>query len=261
MLEQNRLSRADKLEKVIIRDNSNEENSILIDKKAVQLNGINSNRVAHLNQSSNEVSYCKFTLNQLFEEASTLLSCHPIAKIIAHFSSIYLETKKRFDQDRLQKLNLFLENGGEKEDFEYKNEYGIKFKLLLTEYKRKKNEYYQNLEKSLNENLVIRHEIINELKVLYMQPNDDSKIFEKFKDIKRRWSVAGSVPKNKSSDIYRTYYHHLENVYEYLDLNRAFKEKDFEVHLQEKLKLIERAQELLNEPNIKKSIQRTSVPT
>ena len=253
MLEQDKLSGVNKSGQSTASDNPKEESPHIFNTDENQMNGTSSNGSAHFNQHDNSIPYSKLTIEQLFEEASALLRNHTVPKIINHFNSIYSETKKRFDEDQVEKLNRFLENGGEKEDFKYKHEYGIKFKLLLTEYKQRKNEYYQNLDKSLKENIVKRRAIIEELKALYLNTSDDSKIFEKFKDIKKRWGTAGFVPKSKSSDIYRTYYHHLENFYEYLDLNREFREKDFEIHLQEKLKLIKRAEELLEEPNIKKA--------
>lgn len=55
-----------------------------------------------------------------------------------------------------------------------------------------------------------------------------------------------TVPKTKYNDTWRTYHHHVERFYDLLHLNKDFRELDFKHNLEEKLRLIERA-EALNE--------------
>ncbi|WP_431137745.1 DUF349 domain-containing protein, partial [Psychroserpens mesophilus] len=90
----------------------------------------------------------------------------------------------------------------------------------------------------------IRQEIIEELKGLVNMEEDMNTTYQHFKDLQERWRQAGPVPRTQYNDVWRTYHHHVEIFYDFLHLNRELRDLDFKHNLEEKLKLIERAEAL-----------------
>lgn len=57
------------------------------------------------------------------------------------------------------------------------------------------------------------------------------------------------------NDVWRTYHHHVEIFYDFLDLNRDLRDLDFKHNLEEKLKIIEKAETLANELDVNKAFR------
>ena len=76
-----------------------------------------------------------------------------------------------------------------------------------------------------------------------------------FKEIQENWRLAGAIPRDKYNILWNTYHHHVENFYDFLHLNREFRDLDFKHNLEQKLKLITRAEELSQESNINKAFR------
>src|SRR5690606_9630808 len=55
--------------------------------------------------------------------------------------------------------------------------------------------------------------------------------------------------------VWNNYHHHVENFYDFLHLNREFRDLDFKHNLEQKLKIIARAEDLANETNTNKAFR------
>jgi len=103
---------------------------------------------------------------------------------------------------------------------------------------------------NLNKNLDEKKELIEKLKNLI---NLDIKMNEKylqFKEIQRKWFNIGPVSRRESSIIWNTFQHHIKNFYDYLHLNRKFKEIDSKHNHQQKEIILKKAKELIKENDI-----------
>lgn len=92
-------------------------------------------------------------------------------------------------------------------------------------------------------------DIIEELKGLIDIEEDINTTYHNFKDLQNRWKNAGPIPQGNYNDVWRTYHHHMEIFYDFLHLNRELRDLDFKHNLEEKQKLVERAEALANEPD------------
>ncbi len=128
-----------------------------------------------------------------------------------------------------------------------------RFNRLLRDYREKSGEFHRQRERELEENRKEREALIEALKQLYQKPENAGTALDKFRAIQRRWKDAGPVPRRYSNGIFKTYHHHLENFYDYLHLDRALREKDFQNNLREKERIIAHAKALVAEPNIHKA--------
>src|SRR5690606_12123611 len=79
--------------------------------------------------------------------------------------------------------------------------------------------------------------------------------YKHFKDLQDRWKTAGPIPRDKYNTVWNTYHHHVENFYDFLHLNREFRDLDFKHNLEQKLKIISRAEELTQEPDTNRAFR------
>ena len=67
-------------------------------------------------------------------------------------------------------------------------------------------------------------------------------MYKQFRDLQNIWRSIGPVPKTKYNDTWKIYHHHVERFYDLLHLSNDFRDLDFKNNLEEKLKLIEKAE-------------------
>ncbi|MGB7785173.1 MAG: DUF349 domain-containing protein, partial [Salinimicrobium sp.] len=154
-----------------------------------------------------------------------------------------------------EKKEEFLAEGGNIIDFHYSTPLKKRFNSLYFDYKEKRNKYYQQLKQDLNQNLEKRLEIIEELKGLIDVEENINTTYKHFKDLQDRWKTAGAIPRDKYNTVWNTYHHHVENFYDFLHLNREFRDLDFKHNLEQKLKIISRAEELTQETDTNRAFR------
>ena len=97
-----------------------------------------------------------------------------------------------------------------------------------------------------NQNLVEKEILIDRLKNLI---NDDISISKKYQELKKIqsfWFKTGPVPRTKSKIVWNNFQHHIKNFYDYLHLNRKFKEIDLEHNRIQKEKILLHAKDMIN---------------
>lgn len=200
-------------------------------------------------------NYAELPVSVLIGEAKELLSNHPARKLREHFNQIRDAAKAIFDADEKEKKEAFVAAGGEPLDFHYDNPSKREFNAVYNDYRKQMDAFYKEMEKAQSENLIERNQIIDELKALYLEPNDEiSNVFTKFRELKSRWHNAGPISKVQAGNVFKTYFHHLDNFYEYLDLNKELRELDYAHNLQVRESIIKRAETLLEEDNVQKAL-------
>ena len=97
-----------------------------------------------------------------------------------------------------------------------------------------------------NQNLVEKEILIDRLKNLI---NDDISISKKYQELKKIqsfWFKIGPVPRTKSQIVWNNFQHHIKNFYDYLHLNRKFKEIDLEHNRIQKEMILLHVKDLIN---------------
>jgi len=117
------------------------------------------------------------------------------------------------------------------------------FKTLKI-YSNKKRKYFNDLNSNQKENLIKRQDLIEKIKDLIVVDENPNKLYSKFKLLKEEWHNTGQVPITDRNNIWETYRHHVGKFYDFLHLNRDLRELDFKHNYEEKLKIIERAEQL-----------------
>ncbi|WP_370637528.1 DUF349 domain-containing protein [Flagellimonas sp. HMM57] len=201
------------------------------------------------------LDYHAMSMENLVGELQRLVRNEKVQAINKHASSIKYEFDQKFQEFLEHKKEEFVANGGNEIDFRYNSVAKRQFNEVFAEFREKRDQYYKNLEQNLKSNLQKRLEIIEELKGLMNVEEDINTTYKNFKDLQERWRNAGPIPRNNYNDVWRTYHHHMEIFYDFLHLNRELRDLDFKHNLEEKLKLVERAEALANEPDLGKAFR------
>ena len=199
--------------------------------------------------------YHSMTKEQLVEELELLVKREKIQAIKEHVEEIKAEFNAKFDEELEEKKEEFLAEGGNIIDFHYSTPLKKQFNSVYFDYKEKRNNYYQKLKQDLNKNLEKRLEIIEELKGLLDVEENINTTYRHFKELQERWRIAGPIPRDKYNTVWNTYHHHVENFYDFLHLNRDFRDMDFKHNLEQKLKIIDRAEELTQEKDTSRAFR------
>jgi hypothetical protein len=199
--------------------------------------------------------YHSLSKKELISELKELLKSKPVQQIKNEVEEIRSEFNAKFNEELEHEKEEFLAKGGNIIDFHYTTPLKKEFNSVYFDYKEKRNHYYQSLKKDLSANLAKRQELIEELKGLLNAEENINTTYKHFKDIQERWHTAGPIPRDKYNLIWNTYHHHVENFYDFLHLNREFRDLDFKHNLEQKIKLITRAEELQQEEDISKAFR------
>ena len=190
-----------------------------------------------------KVDFSSYSLEELVKELEKLLKEESISTIKGEIEKIKQSFNKKYGELILKNKNSFLAEGGNEIDFHYSNPIKSVYNDLLFEFKTKRQNYYKQIEEEQKNNLAKKLELIDELKHL-IDNAESSTMYHNFKEIQQNWSKVGNIPRTKYNDTWRTYHHHVERFYDLLHLNNDLRDLDFKHNLEEKLKLVEKAEEL-----------------
>ena len=177
------------------------------------------------------------------------LSNNPVQKVKNQVEAIKTAFNQSFGALLADKKAAFLEAGGDSIDFQFSSPIKTEYNLLLSDYKKQRDAYYSELDKQLSINLEKRLSVIEQLKEL-IENADTATMYKSFREIQDTWRTIGAVSKNYYNDTWKTYHHHVERFYDFMHINRDLRDLDFKHNLEEKSKLIEKAETLSSEEDV-----------
>ncbi|WP_430426668.1 DUF349 domain-containing protein [Maribacter litoralis] len=204
-------------------------------------------------------NYHEMNMENLVGELQRLVKNEKVQAIRKHVDNIKDEFNQKFDEFIEEKKEEFISNGGNEIDFRYNSVDKRQFNEVYAEYREKRNQYYKSLEKSHKENLAYRLDLIEQLKGLVNVEEDINTTYNNFKDIQAKWRHAGPIPRADYNNVWKTYHHHIEIFYDFLNINRDLRDLDFKHNLEEKSKIVARAEELAKEPDLNRAFRELQV--
>ncbi|SIQ81641.1 DUF349 domain-containing protein [Maribacter ulvicola] len=203
--------------------------------------------------------YHEMSMENLVGELQRLVKNEKVQAIRKHVDTIKDEFNQKFDQFLEEKKEEFISTGGNEIDFRYNSIDKQQFNEVYSEYRDKRNQHYKSLEKSHKENLAYRLDLIEQLKALVNVEEDINTTYNNFKDIQAKWRHAGPIPRADYNNVWKTYHHHIEIFYDFLNINRDLRDLDFKHNLEEKGKIVARAEELSKEPDLNRAFRELQV--
>tara|TARA_R110002050_G_scaffold129284_5_gene250814 strand:+ start:418 stop:2394 length:1977 start_codon:yes stop_codon:yes gene_type:complete len=217
--------------------------------KSVAENSENNDAKENAQEEVEAVNYSKFSLEELVASLKKIISDNPVQKIKVQVEEVKSAFNKKFGAFVAEKKKAFLAEGGNSIDFQFSLPVKEEYNSLLSEYKKKRDAYYIEIDKQLNSNLEKRVKVIEDLKEL-IDEADATTMYKKFKDIQDSWRSIGPVPKTYYNDTWKIYHHHVERFYDLLNLSNDFRDLEFKNNLEQKLQIIEKAKALANEADV-----------
>ena len=213
-----------------------------------------------LNELHVEEDFSGFTKSELVKQLEDIMAHAELRSSGASVKAIkelYVEISREEYEAGLKK---FLENGGVKEDFSpSKDSLDKKMETLLHSFAKRKNEQKKQKEQQLSENLTLKKFIIEEFRNLLKSEGSVSVAFQKFQALQSKWRSTGSVPQQHADELWKTYQFLTDKFFDVIKMNKELKELDYKKNLELKTELCEKAEKLLEESSINKSLQEFSV--
>ena len=187
--------------------------------------------------------YTILSLEELVKELQNILSNNPVNKIKDQIEVIKSAFNIKFGALLAEKKKVFLEEGGNVIDFQFTSAAKGDYNTLLSDYKKQRDAHYNAIDKQMNDNLDKRVQVIDGLKRL-IENADANTMYKEFRVLQDTWRSIGAVSKTRYNDTWKTYHHHVERFYDLLHLSNDFRDLDFKNNLEEKLKIILKAEAL-----------------
>jgi hypothetical protein len=201
-----------------------------------------------------ETDYASFSQVELVNALRELLDKNQgedIKKEVDAIKSCFYKLLKKENEEAKRK---FVNEGGLEEEFtEEENPYEQDIKDQLKRYRQIRIAFNKKQEVVKEQNLELKYQVIEEIKNLINREESINKTFQDFRDLQARWREIGLVPQSRMKDLWNTYHFHVENFYDYIKINKELRDLDLKKNLEAKLKLCERAEELMLESSIVKA--------
>ncbi|HER09502.1 MAG TPA: DUF349 domain-containing protein [Bacteroides sp.] len=150
-----------------------------------------------------------------------------------------------------EKKEKFLEEGGNLEDFKPADDPAeSELKELLKKYRSLKAEHTKQLERTKQENLQKKQEILEAMRMLMEGQESFESTFRKFKNLQKKWFSIGIVPQQHLKDLWDSYNYFLDKFNDYVNINRELRALDLKKNLELKIQLCEKTEALDSEPNV-----------
>ncbi len=124
------------------------------------------------------------------------------------------------------------------------------FKDLYEEYRAQRAEFTKEQKEKKEENYKQKVEIIEGINALLEKAEDMNHTLPAFRELQSKWKSLGSVPPEKASELTSNYNSTLEKFYDFIKINKDFRDLDFKKNMQAKTELCEKAEALVNEKDI-----------
>ena len=207
-----------------------------------------------------DIDFNNKSKEELLDLLKVFLSSYGIEKIKKQVDTIKSVFYKIHNAELEEKRKSFIEEGGLERDFKVEESpVELTMKELLNEYRDKRTAFNKGLEGQKESNLKAKYEIIGAIKELINSQESLNKTFHDFRSLQEKWREIGPVPQSNVKDLWEKYHYHVEAFYDYIKINKELRDLDFKKNLEAKIKLCEKAEELLLEPSVVEAFRKLQV--
>lgn len=197
-----------------------------------------------------EIDYKSWTKEDLLKGFQEAAKSAKIQEAIKAAAKIKSAIEEKIQEEKLDALNKFIEDGGVEDDFEFKGQQVLfeiekEFKTL----KNKQKEFFNDLNRKKQVNYQTRLDLLNTLRALV----DGQKTIT-FKQIQEEWKKASPVPQEFNEELWANYNALSNRYYDNRNIDFELKELDRKKNLELKLEICQKAEALSAEHSINKSL-------
>ena len=205
--------------------------------------------------------YESMEMTELVDEMKDLITNYNISEIKDPVENIKKTFLNKYHEMLDEKKKVFIEENPGVSILDFSYEFPLKQKLdqVYNLYRDKKNNHFQSIQENLKKNLNDRKLIIKEIKELIDNSSDYQAALKPFNHLRERWKSSGPIPRDQYNIVWNDYHFHVERFYDQLHLDREARDKDFKNNYEQKLKLVEKAKELLAYNDIFKAFKELQI--
>ncbi len=196
----------------------------------------------------------EITLADALKEMEKIINAPNAGEDFKKFNLLKEKASHYIHDEVEDKKHEYVDAGNAPENFSYEHPSQARFSALVNIFKEKNDNYQKGQEEEQKKNLEHRQNIIERLKNLYTNSEPGTNLFKSIREIKEDWSNAWQVAKSEFKILNNNYFHHLNQFYQMLDLNKEFLEQEYNHNLEKRQHIIERAKQLEHEPVIQKAL-------
>ena len=194
------------------------------------------------------------SLTEVLTEMETIVNKEDAGAHFRKFNQLKERANHLINEQTEDLKNEFVAAGNPVELFSNQHPSQAKLSGILNVYREKNDEYHKKQEENHHKNLEYRQNIIDNLKNLYTNTEAGTNLFKAIREIKEDWKNAGQVAKSEFKLLNNNYFHHLNQFYQMLDMNKEYMEQEFAHNLEKRQHIIARAKELQLEPSVQKAL-------
>ncbi len=212
-------------------------------------------------KTPDQKDYSVMSIALLIKELRNLMQEYPINKIkepVRELEKAFEATYKELEEEQreiFEKGQLELPEEERTTDFQFEHKDSKEFRELHALYRKQRGEFQRQVRKEKEQNLEKRRAIIEGIKNLIDEEENIGTTFKKFNQLQDDWKNTGSIPHDAYNIIWEDYRLHVQNFYDYISLSKELRDKDFERNLEFHKKIIKRAVELADEPDVHKALR------
>lgn len=232
----------------------NEENKPSVEVQENEQN-IDKQENHHDDHDDNEHdSVAELSLFDTLKEMEKIINSSNAGERFREFNALK-EKANHFIHDEIEdKKHEYTDAGNAPENFSYEHPLQSRLSALINIFREKHDSFQKSQEEEHKKNLEHRQGIIERLKNLYTNSEPGINLFKSIREIKEEWTNAGQVAKSEFKILNNNYFHHLNQFYQMLDMNKEFLEQEYSHNLEKRQHIIARAKELENEPVVQKAL-------
>ena len=192
-------------------------------------------------ESQHEEEVADLSLPEILKEMESIINKDEAGSHFRKFNQLKEQANHFIHDETEDKKNEFVAQGNAEEDFSFQHPLLSKLSGFINIFRGKNEEYTKKQEETHGKNLEIRQNIIEKLKNLYTNTEAGTNLFKAIREVKEEWKNAGQVAKTEFKLLNNNYFHHLNQFYQMLDMNKEYMEQEYAHNLEKRQHIIERA--------------------
>ncbi len=206
-------------------------------------------------EEEEKIDYATYTKAQLVAAAADLLKEENVRKADNTLKEIKGFYTDIYSNEKQEALDKFIAEGGVADDFDYNgDDLDAKFESAARTIKEKKDKFLAEMEKSREQNLAAKNNILEKLRKL-VDSEENTTSITALKEIQNEWRAIGPVPSQYVRSLWANYSALIDRFYDNRSIYFELKELDRKKNLEAKIDICERAEKLAKMENLKEAIK------
>ena len=201
-----------------------------------------------------EMQYANLSKEELVAAAKELMHSPDVKKAYLQLQALRNVFEDLLAQERPGLIRQWVEDGKDPRDFVAPaDELKMALNEVIAAFKKRRDEERKRAEEEKQHNLNQKRLILDKIKALVESEENDHSL-DVLREYMRQWREIRHIPKEFHDELYTSYKFYIDKFYNQLSVFNELKELDKDKNLELKIDLIKRAEQLKDEPNIRKAL-------